>query len=41
MEQWLILCNFVNYVEYDRNPRDFYNLDVKIDPKTIAKYMVD
>ena len=27
MEQWSILSNAVNYVQYDRNPRDFYNLD--------------
>ena len=30
MEQWLILSNIVNYVQYNRNPRDFYNLDVKV-----------
>ena len=29
MEQWSILSNVVNYVQYDRNPRDFYNLNVK------------
>ena len=29
MEQWLILSNLVYYVQYDRNPRDFYNLDIK------------
>ena len=29
MEQWLILSNVVNYVQYDRNPKDFYNLDIK------------
>ena len=29
MEQWLILSNVVNYVQYDRYPKDFYNLDVK------------
>ena len=23
MEQWLILSNVVNYVKYDRNPKDF------------------
>ena len=30
MEQWSILSNIVNYVPYDRNPRDFYNLDIKV-----------
>ena len=30
MEQWSILCNVVYYVQYDRNPRDFYNLDIKV-----------
>ena len=30
MEQWSILSNIVNFVHYDRNPRDFYNLDVKV-----------
>ena len=30
MEQWSILSNVVNYVQYDRNPRDFYNLNAKV-----------
>ena len=30
MEQWSILSNAVNYVQYNRNHRDFYNLDVKV-----------
>ena len=30
MEQWSILRNIVNYVQYDRNPREFYNLDIKV-----------
>ena len=25
-----ILSNVVNYVQYDRNPRDFYTLEVKV-----------
>ena len=29
MEQWSILSNVVNYVQYDRNPKEFYDLDVK------------
>ena len=30
MEQWSILSNVVIYVQYDRHPRNFYNLDVKM-----------
>ena len=42
MEQWSILSDVVNYVQYDRNPRDFNNLDHKvIDQKIIGKYMID
>ena len=38
MEQWSLLRNIVNYVEYDMNPRDFYSLDVKmIDQKNHRK----
>ena len=29
MEQWSILSNVANYVQYDRSPWNFYNLDVK------------
>ena len=29
MEQWSILSNIVNYVQYNRNPRDYYSLEVK------------
>ena len=29
MEQWSILSNVVNYVEYDRHPRNIYDLDVR------------
>ena len=29
MQQWSILINIVHYVQYDRNPRDYYNLEVK------------
>ena len=28
MEQWSILSNVVNYVQNDRHPRDFYDLDI-------------
>ena len=30
LEQWSILSNIVNYMQYDRNPRYLYNLDVKV-----------
>ena len=30
MEQWLILINIVSYVQYDRHPKFFYDLDVNI-----------
>ena len=34
MEQWLILIKVTNYVQYDRNPTNFYDLDVEaIDQK--------
>ena len=40
MEQWSILSNVINYVQYNRNPRDYYKLDVKaLESKTIGKYM--
>ena len=38
MEQWSILSNVVNYVQYDRHPKNFYDLDVKtIDHKSHKK----
>ena len=38
MEQWSILSNVVNYVQYDRNPREVYDLDIKaIDQKNCRK----
>ena len=38
VEQWLILSNIVNYVQYDRWPRNFYDLDIKtIDQKSHRK----
>ena len=30
MEQWSILSNVVNHVQYDRHPRNFYDLDIRI-----------
>ena len=29
MEQWSILSNVINYVQYNRNPIDYYKLDVR------------
>ena len=29
MEQWSILSNVVNYVQYDRHPKNVYDLDIK------------
>ena len=28
MEQWSILSNVVNYVQYDKHPKNFHNLNV-------------
>ena len=30
MEQWSILSSVVNYVQHDRNPTDYYNLEFKV-----------
>ena len=38
MEQWSILSNAINYIQYDRHARNFYNLDIKtIDQKCHRK----
>ena len=38
MEQWSIHSNISNYVQFDRNPKNFYDLDVKaIDQKNHRK----
>ena len=29
MEQWSLPSNVVNYVQYDRYPKNFYDLDIK------------
>ena len=29
MEQWSILSNVGNYVQYNRHPKNFYNLDIR------------
>ena len=42
MEWWSIPSNYVNYVHYDKNPRDFYNLNVQaLDQKNHKKYMTN
>ena len=28
MEQWSILSNVVNYIQYDRHPKNFHNLNI-------------
>ena len=28
MEQWSVLSNMVIYIQYDRHPMNFYNLDI-------------
>ena len=38
MEQWSILSHVVNYVQYNRHPRNFYDLDIKtVDQKSHTK----
>ena len=33
-EQWSTLSNVINYVQYNRNPVDYYKLDIKaLEPK--------
>ena len=29
MEQWSILSNVINYVQYDKHPKNFHNISVK------------
>ena len=29
MEQWSILSNIVNYIQYDRHSKNFYGLNIK------------
>ena len=29
MEQWSILSNIVNYIQYDRHPKNFCNLNIR------------
>ena len=38
MEQWSILGNVVNYIQYDRYPKNYHNLDIKaVDQKRYKK----
>ena len=38
MEQWLILSNVANYVQYDRHPKNYCDLDIKaVDLKSDKK----
>ena len=38
MEQWLIFNNVFNYVQYNRHPKNFYNLDIRaVDQKRCKK----
>ena len=38
MEQWLILSNVVNYIQYDRHLKNYYDLDIKaVDSKSHKK----
>ena len=29
MEQWSILINKVNYIQYNKHPKNFYNLNIR------------
>ena len=37
MEQWSILSNIINYVQYDRHSKYFYDLDIKAVDQKIHK----
>ena len=37
MEQWSILSNVINYVQYDRNPKDIHTISVRPINKTKNK----
>ena len=41
MEQWLILSNVVNYVQYQRHSKDFYDLDVRMTSQKRHKKIYD
>ena len=35
MEQWSILSNVINYVQYSKNPKDFHAMSIKPTNKNI------
>ena len=37
MEQWSVLSNIVNYIQYDRHPKNFHNLDIKTEIREIIR----
>ena len=40
MEQWSILSNMVNYIQYNRHPQKFYNLNIRaVNKKKYKKIM--
>ena len=41
MEQWSILSNVVDYVQYDSHPKHFYDLDIRHIFQKIQKKIYD
>ena len=42
MEQWSVLRNKMDYVHYNRNPRDYCKLDIRSpEPHIIVKYIIN
>ena len=41
MEQWSILSNIINYIQYNRHPRNFHNLSIKTVNKVNHKQKSD
>ena len=37
MEQWSILCSVVKYIQYDRHPKNFHNLNISAGNKERSK----
>ena len=41
-EQWSILSNVINYIQHNRNPRDYFKLDIKaLEQKKIIEKCID
>ena len=41
IEQWSILSNIINYVQYNWHLINYYDLDIKaVDSKIIRKYLI-